>query len=487
MSRDRLLFEWILGLDDSWNHSAYTSVDKWITALRRRGDRQSTKLAYLKWLSTFLRFLNLTVDEDNELRNRLTSQERRKSLIEKINAGLTPDGLVPLSSSVISEKAQAFCDRYNEAGKARTAHLALTYLRSFCKHNGLGKLELEDYNWRKNKGFEYVPNKEEVYRMADQSDARGRAIILCAFQSGLRNAALRALCYEDVKEQLQAANVPVTIHVCLKMRQRVPQACKEDAEYYTFLGKEASQALKEYVDWRTNKFGKIEDAAPLFLPYESFSQGVRKKNHISEDSLQRMIKRAARRARIKEWRYVRFHSLRKSFRSVLDAGYVDGGQMAEDDKEYLMGHRLPSAKEPYHNANVETLAQRYVKLDWTYLSKQAASVEQLRKKQVIDMIKVLGFSEDKIKKVEEALAKYENTDEALEEIKKLNLNAHIEKERKRHARTDAMHNRREIRIVRGDDKLINFLNDGWDLVKELSGDKFVMQKSLDESMPQFNA
>lgn len=487
MSRDRLLFEWILGLDDSWNHSAYTSVDKWITALRRRGDRQSTKLAYLKWLSTFLRFLNLTVDEDNELRNRLTSQERRKSLIAKINAGLTPDGLVPLSSSVISEKAQAFCDRYNEAGKARTAHLALTYLRSFCKHNGLGKLELEDYNWRKNKGFEYVPNKEEVHRMADQSDARGRAIILCAFQSGLRNAALRALCYEDVKEQLQAANVPVTIHVCLKMRQRVPQACKEDAEYYTFLGKEASQALKEYVDWRTNKFGKIEDAAPLFLPYESFSQGVRKKNHISEDSLQRMIKRAARRARIKEWRYVRFHSLRKSFRSVLDAGYVDGGQMAEDDKEYLMGHRLPSAKEPYHNANVETLAQRYVKLDWTYLSKQAASVEQLRKKQVIDMIKVLGFSEDKIKKVEEALAKYENTDEALEEIKKLNLNAHIEKERKRHARADAMHNRREIRIVRGDDKLINFLNDGWDLVKELSGDKFVMQKSLDESMPQFNA
>jgi D-lyxose ketol-isomerase len=194
-----------------------------------------------------------------------------------------------------------------------------------------------------------------------------------------------------------------------------------------------------------------------------------------------MIKRAAKRTKIKEWRYLRFHSLRKSFRSVLDAGYVDGGQMAEDDKEYLMGRGLPRAKEPYHNANVETLAQRYMKLDWTYLSKQAASVEQLRKKQVLDMTKVLGFSEDKIKKVEEALAKYENTDEALEEIKKLNLNSHME-DRKGHVRPGTIHNRKEIRIVRGDDKLVRFLNDGWDIVKELSADKFVMQRNS-ESEP----
>jgi integrase len=455
MSDDRLLFERVLGLDDSWDHSAYVSVDKWITAIRRRGDGRSTKLAYLKWLSTFLRFLNLTTDEDTELGNRLTSRERRVSLIAKIRGGLTADGLVLLSGSVISEKAQAFCDRYNEAGKARTAHLALICLRSFFKHNGVGKLELENYNWRKNKGLECIPSKEEVYRMADQSDARGRAIILCAFQSGLRNAALRALCYGDVNVQLQRAQLPVTIHVNLKMRQRIPQACKEDAEYYTFLGKEASQALMEYVEWRTKKLGKIEDDSPLFLPYENFGHGKTLKNRLSEDSLQRMIKRAARRVRIRDWRYVRFRSLRKTFRSVLDSGYVDGGQMAEDDKEYLMGHRQPSAREPYRNANVEMLAQRYMKLNWAYFPKQAASVEELRKKQVLDMIKVFGFSEDKIKKVEEALAKYEDTDEALEEIKKLNLNFRVERTKKGHARPGATYNPKEIRIVRGDDKLVS--------------------------------
>jgi hypothetical protein len=178
MSGDGLLFQRILRLDDDWNRSEYPSVNRWIAAIRRRGDRMSTKLSYLKWLSGLLRFLNLTADEDAELGNKLTSRTRRESLIAEISGGLTPDGLVSLTSRVVSEKVQAFCDKYNEAGKARTAHLALGSLRSFFKHNGTDKLELEDYNWRKNRRLEYVPTKEEVYRMADHSDARGRAIIV---------------------------------------------------------------------------------------------------------------------------------------------------------------------------------------------------------------------------------------------------------------------------------------------------------------------
>ena len=475
MSAGGLLFERVLRLDDDWNRSEYPSVNRWIAAIRRRGDRMSTKLSYLKWLSGLLRFLNLAADEDAELGNRLTPPIRRESLIAKISGGLTPDGLVSLTGRVVSEKVQAFCDKYNEAGKARTAHLALGSLRSFFKHNGIDKLELDDYNWRKNRRLEYVPTKEEVYKMADHSDARGRAIILCAFQSGLRNATLRALCYGDVKEQLQAAQVPVTVHVNLRMREKIPQACKEDAQYYTFLGKEASEALTEYVEWRTKKLGKIEDYEPLFLPYESFNHGKSRKNHLSEDSLQRMIKRAARRARIKDWRYVRFHGLRKSFRSVLDAGYADGGQMAEDDKEYLMGHRLPSAKEPYHNANVETLAQRYLRLNWARLPAQVASVEELRRKQVLDMVKVFGFSEDKIKKVEEALAKYERVDDALEHIKKLNVDSYEERNiQKNQGRLSD--SKRQVRIVQGAQTLVRFMNDGWDLMKELPEDKFILEK-----------
>ncbi|MBS7637156.1 hypothetical protein KEJ37_07510 [Candidatus Bathyarchaeota archaeon] len=41
------------------------------------------------------------------------------------------------------------------------------------------------------------------------------------------------------------------------------------------------------------------------------------------------------------------------------------------------------------------------------------------------MVKILGFSEDKIKRVEEALAKYATVDEAVEEIRKLNLEGYM--------------------------------------------------------------
>jgi hypothetical protein len=235
------------------------------------------------------------------------------------------------------------------------------------------------------------------------------------------------------------------------------------------------------VEWRTKKMGKIEEYEPLFLPYESFDHGKNRKNHLSEDSLQRMIKRAAKRARIKDWQYVRFHGLRKSFRSILDAGYIDGGQMAEDDKEYLMGHRLPSAKEPYHNANVEMLAQRYMRLNWARLPAQGASIEELRKKQVLDMVRVFGFSEDKIKKVEEALAKYEKADEAMEEIRKLSLNS-LGRDRRNNGsyNTDGHEQRKSYRIIKGERRLVDSLNNGWNLIKELPEDKFILEKDYRE-------
>ena len=407
--KSRLLFEHILDLDNAWNTSIHDSVNTWIKAVKRRGNRYSTKLAYLKWLSYFLRFLNLTEDENNELGRRLTPPERKQELIAKTRKGLTPDELLLLPSDNVADKIQAFCDKYNETGKTRTAHLALNYLRSFFKHNGIEKLKVEDYNWRKNKKTEHVPTKEEVYKIAEHCDARGKAIILCAFQSGLRNSAIRALCHGDIKEQLDTGKVPIRIHVNSKFKERVPQACKENAEHYTFFGKEAAQALKDYIDWRVTKYGKINEDEPLFTPYETFSQPKPRKNTLSEDSLQRLTKRAAKRTRIKDWRNISFHSLHKSFRTVLDAGYVDGSQMAEDDKKYLMGHTHSRLKKLYHNTNADILEQRYMKLKWSPTS-------QVTKETKEEMIKTfaqsLGISEleAKIQKLREEQPELEETD-----------------------------------------------------------------------------
>ena len=47
--------------------------------------------------------------------------------------------------------------------------------------------------------------------------------------------------------------------------------------------------------------------------------------------------------------------------------------------------------------------------------------EELRKRQILDMVRILGFPEEKIKRVEETLAKYASVDGAIEEIRKLSL------------------------------------------------------------------
>ena len=483
MSENRLLFERILGLDEAWNASSYDSVSRWIKAVRRRGDRYSTKLAYLKWMSYFLRFLNLTEDEDAELGKRPTPPERKEELIAKIRRGLTPDGLLLLPNDSACEKVQAFCDKYNETGKARTAHLALNYLRSFFKHNGIEKLNVEDYNWRKNRRREYVPTKEEVYRIAEHSDARAKAIILCAFQSGLRNSAIRAIRYGDIKEQLEAGKTPIRIHVSSEFRQRIPQACKQDVEYYTFFGKEATQALKDYIEWRVTKQGKIGYDEPLFTPYEAFSQPKTRERALSEDSPQRLIKRAARRARMKDWRHIRFHSLRKSFRAVLDAGYLDGGQMAEDDKEYLMGHTLSNSKEPYHNANADVLEQRYIKLNWS-------PTPQVTRETKIEMIRTFAQSLG-ITGLEVKIQKLRNEQPELEEIDAIGrvmreelginpLKTKMVKYRKNEENGDCSDGncgRYETKIVT-EKELVPHLDEGWNLVKELKSGKIVVKRLM---------
>jgi hypothetical protein len=58
-----------------------------------------------------------------------------------------------------------------------------------------------------------------------------------------------------------------------------------------------------------------------------------------------------------------------------------------------------------------------------------ASSEELRKKQILDMVRVLGFPEDKIKRVEEAPAKHKTVDEAMGEIRRLSLEGYKLRER----------------------------------------------------------
>ncbi|MHA1753993.1 MAG: hypothetical protein ACTSYR_00520, partial [Candidatus Odinarchaeia archaeon] len=70
---------------------------------------------------------------------------------------------------------------------------------------------------------EYIPTKEEVYRMADAAGSlRNRAITLVLWSSGLRVSTLCALNYGDVAEDLKRGEPPIMIPVYPEMKDRVP-------------------------------------------------------------------------------------------------------------------------------------------------------------------------------------------------------------------------------------------------------------------------
>jgi hypothetical protein len=298
---------------------------------------------------------------------------------------------------------------------------------------------------------------------------RNKALILALYTSGLRNSTLRALLYRDVKEELEKGVEVVKLPVYPEMKRVDVGACKGNIPYYTFISEEAVATLRRYLDERRRMYGSIEDDEPLFVSESrNVPPEVRRHTPVMKKSLEALVKRAARKAGIKRWKDVTPKCLRKAYESALRNNRLD-----PKDQEFLMGHILPGTQDPYYDyTKIEELRRKYMTIE--FFPHLAASIEELRKKQILDMVKILGFSEEKIKRVEEALAKYERIDEALEEIKKLSLESY-----KDNGETDCDGqgncNKQRVKIVQGEQKLIKFLNEGWNLVKELSNDRFVLR------------
>ncbi len=96
----------------------------------------------------------------------------------------------------------------------------------------------------------------------------------------------------------------------------------------------------------------------------------------------------------------------------------------------------------------------------------ARATKELRKKQVLDTVRLLGFSEDKIKRVEEALAKYATVDDAVTEIRKLSLESHKLRENIEN----------DPKMIIDERDLEDYINMGWDVQTVLPSGKLLVRK-----------
>lgn len=450
----RFSFEDILKLDESWESSQFNSVNNWIKAIRRRGNSRATKRGYFKCLSRFVK-----------------------------TTSLDPDSLVKLPKGKIQALIQDFCDGFASKGQLRSAHIFLGYLRSFFKYNGRKGLEVADYKWRAGRKAERVPTKTEAYLMATLTpNLRNKALILCGVQSGLRNATLRALNVGDVRTEVETSKVPVAVHVTNELKSRVPGAAKENVEHFSFFGPKACQALRDYLEERRRKTGMLGDDEPLFVAEDGLGNILDRNQRMTEDSLQRLVKRAARRAGIKEWKNVRFHSLRKTFRAIVDSGFSQGGQMPEDDKEFLMGHSLPDQKAPYHDASIETLAKRYMALNWAetpseeLLKGEVARLEQQQKtKEQLLLDRITGL-ETALREQKQSVTQFvKDMIEARAEELPLTSEEEIEVRKKGEKKKTATNGGLSTQRIVSEEELPPLLGQGWKVVTGLPSGRLVIQ------------
>jgi len=282
----------------------------------------------------------------------------------------TPDELVKMEKTSLEKFLEEFGYSKSENGRcAAGVNTVLIYIKTFFRCNGFRgeqelNVELHRRIGRSRTRKEYVPTPEEAWRIAECAGSlRDKAIIQVLMTAGLRNATLRAILYGDVREELECGAETVLIRVYPEMKKLVSSACKNNVEYITFVPKETATVLRLYIAQRVATFGKIDDNAPLFASeYNQISRAIRSNQPLSERQLQRIVKDAACRAGLKDWRIVTPHCFRKTYETLLRSRLKDGSRLGIQTIIFLMGHIQPGGLGPYSDFKVEDLRKEYSKI-----------------------------------------------------------------------------------------------------------------------------
>jgi len=298
-----------------------------------------------------------------------------------------PDDLLKLDSKEAKEKVLRFAKEYAGDGKHGKAVSIFNGLKSFFGYHNK-QLNFNRYrrqfikNIRKKVDYELIPDNELVYRMVDVCRRPiDRAVILFLFQSGIRINALHRLNYGHVREQLERNRVPIRLKITSNIDTKLRGVGL--SYYYSFIGKEAVDALTTYIEELKSEGVRLRDEDPLFRS----KYGKR----LAMQSIYRIVKVASERLEIgkkKIWP----HLLRKSFRKVLNRSDLD-----EDTREALMGHKLPGSRANYFDFHdINEIEQKYLSCNFSREAEprsMRAFTEQLKKK------------EQDIQQLKEALAK----------------------------------------------------------------------------------
>ena len=176
---------------------------------------------------------------------------------------------------------------------------------------------------------------------------RDRAIIMTLFQSGMDVSTLCSLKYGDLAEGLAADEHP------LKLDLYRP---KTGVEFYTFLGRDAVQTLRAYLNDMRSRGVEFRYDTPLFLKERGKEDGL------TTNLVQNMMRDVALKSGLidkknngKAFNPLGPHALRESFgRIMINSGIPD------TVVDFWLGHSIGEMAEAYKSVQAESLKKMYL-------------------------------------------------------------------------------------------------------------------------------
>jgi site-specific recombinase XerD len=262
----------------------------------------------------------------------------------------------------------------------------IKHIRTFYRVNG-AEVKLSEPLSRRVTYKDRAPTPEELTKLLEIADLREKVVATMLALGGFREETLAKLQYRHVREDIETGRTPIHVHVEVEITKG------KYSDYDTFLGAEADEYLRLYLDQRRR--GSVDGKIP---PENLNDQSllIRDKRHreprpVGPKQIRKLVHGLYMKAGLlKEPRgrmyELRVHSLRKYFKTQLLALGVQ-----ESYVDYMMGHVVDT----YHDIQslgVEKLRNVYAASALSIRPKTRVSkIEALK-----EIIRAWGLNPEKV-------------------------------------------------------------------------------------------
>ncbi len=348
-------------------------VERWYENLKARS--QVTSDIYLRNFGLWLEYLNL--DPETIITMARDHFEEFKDSVSDVIRALERKGTMGASISTGIKPMISYLKYYNVSVK-------------------LGiNIKNENRNLKAEK--EVIPGKEDLAKILRMATLRERVSITLMAFSGLRPEVLGNI---DGSDGLVIGDIPdlrITEgkinydHVPVKINVR-PELSKIRTAYFTFLGPEGSEYLKEYLESRIASGETLKENTTVIMPVEK--QSLEKKNRfLLTTLLLRRIKGTITKAGY-DWRPYIF---RIYFGTNLDSAEAKG-LISHPWRQFIMGHK-GDIEETYtkREGKVDEGREQYSKcLQYLGTERKGLTEDEVEKKFRTQLLLMAGFSEQEI-------------------------------------------------------------------------------------------